>query len=169
LFSQADDLGAAAPISRESPTPLASRQVKSQLATAVLVELNPTQEERRRARQALVGDLTRNVKLKRNHKNYHGDFLGMAQALLQLDPTPDEKRKAKEALLWYYIPEQNQRSAARIECLVQLGVTERDLARWPPEATPPELGLIAAVRKSTKLSSWLAILPTLTRTTGERP
>jgi hypothetical protein len=134
-----------------------------------LVELNPTQEERRRARQALVGDLTRNVKLKRNHRNYHGDFLGMAQALLQLDPTPDEKRKAKEALLWYYIPEQNQRSAARIECLVQLGVTERDLARWPPEATPPELGLIAAVRKSTKLSSWLAILPTLTRTTGERP
>ena len=125
-----------------------------------LVQLDPTAEDRRQARDALLTLLARAT----NSRLAEGLADGL---LVQLDPTAEDKRQARDALLTLLARATNSRLAEGLaDGLVQLDPTVHDLRTCRAWAVGPTAGLLAAVRRNSELTSWLAALPSLTSPSG---
>ena len=123
-----------------------------------MARLDPMAETRRQARGALPGLLARETSSGR---------AVLAGALCPLDPTAEDKRQARGALLGLLAPETSSRRAADLaDKLVQLDLTVHDLRTWRAWAVRPTAELLAAVRRNSALTNWLAVLPSLTSLSG---
>ena len=88
---------------------------------------------------------------------------GLAGGLAQLDPTAEDKRQARDALLGLLARETDSGWAAGLaDGLGQLDPTVHDLRTWRAWAVRPTAELLAAVRRNSALTNWLAALPSLT-------
>ena len=124
-----------------------------------LVLLDPTAEDRRQARDALLGLLARAT-----DSGWAGWLAG---GLVLLDPTAEDRRQARDALLARLARETNSRAAAELAAgLVPLGPTVHDLGTWRAWAVQPTSELLAAVRRNSALTNWLAVLPSLASLSG---
>jgi hypothetical protein len=131
----------------------------SSAATSVelLLELDPTEEEKRQARESLLRGFAEFAGLP------HTDVVTL---LRELQATADEERQARESLLGCLaqLPAQGD-----IETLAghmaQLSPTVADLTVWLSRAAPPP-ELLAAVRHSSPLSDWISVLPALASARG---
>ena len=132
-----------------------------QLADGV-AQLDPTAEDKRQARGALLALLAR--------ETTDRVAASLAGGVAQLDPTAEDKRQARSALL------------ARLACatdswlveqlaggVARLDPTVHDLRTWRAWAVPPTAELLAAVRRNSALTNWLAALPSLTSLSGSPP
>ena len=92
---------------------------------------------------------------------------GWRARLAQLDPTAEDKRQAREALLGLLARETDSGVAERLAgALAQLDPTVHDLRTWRAWAVRPTAELLAAVRRNSALTNWLAALPSLTSLSG---
>ena len=125
-----------------------------QLAGA-LAQLDPVAEDKRQAREALL------VLLAGATDSWSAEQL--AGALAQLDPVAEDKRQARGALLVLLRGETNPWVAVQLAGrLAQLDPTVHDLRTWRAWAVRPAAELLAAVRRNSALTNWLAALPSLT-------
>ena len=84
-----------------------------------------------------------------------------------LDPTAEDKRQARDALLGLLARETDSWVAAGLAgALAQLDPTVHDLRTWRAWAVRPTAELLAAVRRNSALTNWLAVLPSLTSLSG---
>jgi hypothetical protein len=86
----------------------------------------------------------------------------LAEAVAGLDPTPEERARARQPLL-ALLASRTEPWMARglVDTVARLSPTVADLDGsdgWP---SPPTSALLAAARQNSKLSTWLAALPTL--------
>ena len=126
----------------------------AQLA-ARLALLDPTAEDKRQAREALIGLLARATD--------SGTAAQLAAGLALLDPTAEDKRQARVALLGLLARETDREAAGRLAgTMAQLDPTVHDLRTWHAWAVQPTAELLAAVRRNSALTDWLAALPSLT-------
>jgi hypothetical protein len=141
--------------------------VDAALLAGALGPLDPTAEDKRQARGALLGRLTRKTNSLRAAE--------LAGALGPLDPTAEDKRQARGALLGRLTRETTSRLAAELaDKLAQLDPTVHDLGTptvhdlgtWRAWAVRPTAELLAAVRRNSALTNWLAVLPSLTSLSG---
>ena len=124
-----------------------------------LARLDPTAEDKRQAREVLLGLLAR--------ETTGWVAAGLAGALDWLDPAAEDKRQAREVLLGLLARETTGGAAARLaDALAQLDPTVHDLRPWRAWAVPPTTELLAAVRRNSALTNWLAALPSLTSLSG---
>ncbi len=87
----------------------------------------------------------------------------LAGRLGPLDPTAEDKRQARHALLGLLAGESDSEVAGRLaDGLARLDPTVHDLRTWRAWAVPPTAELLAAVRRNSALTNWLAALPSLT-------
>ena len=136
----------------------ASRTIAAALAGA-LGPLDPTAEDRRRARDALLGLLAGQT------DGWMAERLGAGVA--QLDPTAEDRRRARAALLGRLARETDSSVAAALAgALGLLDPTVHDLRTWRAWAVRPAAELLAAVRRNSALTNWLAVLPSLTSLSG---
>jgi hypothetical protein len=130
----------------------ARRDVARQLVDRV-VQLATTAEDKRQAREALLGLLT-------GDNEVAAELVG---GVVQLTTTAEGKRQAREALLGLLARGTNSYMAQQLaEHLAQLDPTVQDLRTWCARAVGPTAELLAAVRRNSALTSWLAALPSLT-------
>ena len=122
----------------------------SRLATA-LVRLNPVAEDLRQAREALVGLLGRETDSQAASR--------LATALVRLNPVAEDLRQAREALVGLLARETRwNEERSPVNALALLKPTVHDLR---PLATTPTANLLAAARRNSKITAWLAELPSL--------
>ena len=155
-----------------------------------IIRLNPTPEDQRRTRHALLKLPSRNTRLE-----------ALADIVNKLDPTPGEKHQIFKELLGFlnrerdsliisqladsmlkFVTSQEDALAARhailrqlhrkrnsegdtpfalIEILSELDPTVHDVRSWHVWVQPPENKLLAAARQNSPLGDWLAALPSL--------
>jgi hypothetical protein len=155
-----------------------------------VLQLDPTAEEKRQARAALLRLLGSQTDGKLAS--------ALARRLAQLDPTAEEQRQARAALLrlaghmdssdgrWLMeavvqlAPTANDQHQARdallgllvgqtdslvakylVDGVAQLDPTARDLSTWRTWAVPPTTELLTAARRNSALAAWLTALPWL--------
>jgi hypothetical protein len=118
-----------------------------------MVQLDPSTEDMRQAREALLGLLA-------SQTDYWAPQR-LVGGIAQLTTSPDDKRQARDALLGLLASQTDRRVAEQLMGgMVQLEVTVRDLSAWPP-SIPPTVELLTAARRNSALNAWLAGLPTL--------
>ena len=124
-----------------------------------LAPLDPTAEDKRQARHALLGLLA---------GESDSEVAGrLAGGLGPLDPTAEDKRQARHALLGLLAGESDSEVAGRLaDGLARLDPTVHDLRTWRAWAVRPTAELLAAVRRNSALTNWLAALPSLTSLSG---
>lgn len=158
----------------------------AELASA-LTRLNPTTEDRVRARASLfrlqadavtarlAGKTVRLSRKARTQRRTQGTLHGslvritdvgvirsLASAVAGLNPTPEEQCKIRDSLLGFLTVESDSAQAAQlIDSLAEIGPTIRDLRSWPTWAAAPTSELLAAARRRSALTDWLAALPAL--------
>ena len=121
----------------------------------LLVQLDPVAEDKRRACDALLTLLVRETDSR--------EALGLAGLLVQLDPAAEDKRRARDALLTLLAGQTDGDVAEQLaRGLAQLDPTVHDLRTWRAWAVGPTAELLAAVRRNSALTDWLAALPSLT-------
>jgi hypothetical protein len=92
---------------------------------------------------------------------------GLAGALAQLAMTAEDKRQARKALVGLLARETDSQEAEwLVGGLAQLDPTVYDLRTWPAWSAQPTAELLAAVRRNSALTNWLAALPSLTSLSG---
>ena len=122
--------------------------------------LDPTAEDRRQARGALLGLLA-------GQTDSWGAAAGLAGALGPLDPTAEDRRQARGALLGLLAGQTDSWGAAELAgALGPLDPTVDDLRTWRASAVRPTAELLAAVRRNSALTNWLAVLPSLASLSG---
>jgi hypothetical protein len=129
----------------------------------ILPKLAVTAHDRAQARQALLVRLRRRGPAARSHR--------FAAELERLAPTTDEQMVIRETLLGLLSRERDVwQAGALTEVVLRLNPTVSDLDAYE-WVIPPSPALMAAARKSSSLSSWLASLPLLSRshTANENP
>ena len=140
----------------------ATRETDSERAAWLadaLGPLDPTAEDKRQARGALLELLA--------HQTNSGRAAWLADALGPLDPTAEDKRQARGALLERLTRETDSERAAKLaDGLGPLDPTVHDLRTWRAWAVRPTAELLAAVRRNSALTDWLAVLPSLTSLSG---
>jgi hypothetical protein len=133
--------------------------VEAASLAGALGPLDPTAEDKRQARDTLLGRLARET------TSYRAAEL--ADVLGELDPTAEDKRQARDTLLGRLARETTSGMAAALAReLVLLDPTVHDLRTWRAWAVRPTAELLAAVRRNSALTSWLAVLPSLTSLSG---
>ena len=121
---------------------------------AAVVSLAATARDKRHALGALLGLLA-------------GQADGwvaseLVLGVVQLSPTAQDKRQARNALLALLAGQASGPLAARlVDSLVRLDPTASDISTWRAWEVPPTTKLLAAVRRNSELSAWLAALPAL--------
>ncbi len=139
-----------------------ARETSSGAAAALaggVAQLDPTAEDRRQACDALLGRLARETDSGRAER--------LAAGVAQLDPTAEDRRQARDALLGRLARETDSGAAAGLaDGLVLLDPTVHDLRTWRAWAVRPTAELLAAVRRNSALTNWLAVLPSLTSLFG---
>ena len=121
---------------------------------AAVVSLAATARDKRHALGALLGLLA-------------GQADGwvaseLVLGVVQLSPTAQDKRQARHALLALLAGQASGPLAARlVDSLVRLDPTASDISTWRAWEVPPTTKLLAAVRRNSELSAWLAALPAL--------
>ena len=147
---------------RDALLGLLAHQTDSGMAAELagaLGPLEPTAEDRRQARDALLGLLAHQTDSKRAAE--------LAGALGPLEPTAEDRRQARDALLGLLAHQtDSERAAALAGALAQLDPTVHDLRTWRAWAVRPTAELLAAVRRNSALTNWLAVLPSLTSLSG---
>jgi hypothetical protein len=127
--------------------------VAARLAEAV-VQLEPTEEDSRKARNSLLGLLA--------DPTNGGMAAELASVLIQLGPTEDDAHHARQTLVKLLAGQNYDSVAARLASgVMQLAPTVNDLSNWHTWVTQPTIELLAAVRRNSPLSIWLAALPSL--------
>ena len=82
--------------------------------------------------------------------------------MVSLAATARDKRHALAALLGLLAGQAIGPLAARlVDSLVRLDPTASDISTWRAWEVPPTTELLAAVRRNSELSAWLAALPAL--------
>ncbi len=133
-------------------------RVAEQLAGG-LARLDPTAEDKRQARDVLLALLA--------HASGSWVAEQLAGGLARLDPTAEDKRQARDVLLGLLARETDSRVAERLAGgLAQLDPTVHDLRTWRAWAVRPTAEVLAAVRRNSALTNWLAALPSLTSLSG---
>ena len=133
-------------------------EAAAELALA-LGSLDPTAEDRRRARGALLGLLAR--------QNDSREAEWLAGTLGTLDPTAEDRRRARDALLGRLAGQTDSTMTANLaDTLAQLDPTVHDLRTWHAWGVQPTAELLAAVRRNSALTNWLAVLTSLTSLSG---
>jgi hypothetical protein len=113
----------------------------------------------RQAREALLGLLARATD--------NWGTARLAGELARLDPTAEDKRQARDTLLALLARATDSWGAARLTGrLAQLDPTAEDLRTWRAWAVRPTTELLAAARRNSALTNWLAALPSLTSLSG---
>jgi hypothetical protein len=113
----------------------------------------------RQARDALVGLLAR--------ETTGWAAAGLAGELAQLATTAEDRRQARDALVGLLARETSGWAAERLAGgLAQLDPTVHDLRTWRAWAIQPTAELLAAVRRNSALTNWLAGLPSLASLSG---
>ena len=136
--------------------------VEQRLAGA-LARLATTAEDKRQAREVLLGLLARET---------DADLAtGLGDALARLDPAAEDKRQAREVLLGLLARQAGglaifDLAAGLGDVLAQLDPTVHDLRTWRAWTVRPTAELLAAVRRNSALTNWLAALPSLTSLSG---
>ena len=147
---------------RDALLALLARETRSDGAERLadgLARLDPTAEDRRQARDALLALLAR--------ETYDSTVERLAGGLAQLATTAEDKRQARDALLGLLARETDSKVAAKLAGgLAQLDPTVHDLRTWRAWAVRPTAELLAAVRRNSALTGWLAALPSLTSLSG---
>ena len=124
-----------------------------------MAQLDPTAEDKRQARDALLGLLA--------GETDGGVAERLAGGVAQLDPTAEDKRQARDALLGLLAGETDSEVAEQlVGGVAQLDPTVHDLRTWRAWAVRPTAELLAAVRRNSALTDWLAALPSLTSLSG---
>ncbi len=124
-----------------------------------LARLDPTAEDKRQAREALLGLLAR--------ADDSWEAGQLADGLARLATTAEDKRQAREALLGLLARATYGGAAGRLaDGLAGLDPTVHDLRTWRTWAIRPTAELLAAVRRNSALTNWLAALPSLTSLSG---
>ena len=119
-----------------------------------MIQLDPTPEEKRHAREALLRWLADPANDWQPQRWVAG--------LVQLAPTAEDKLQAREALLRLLASQtKDWVAAALIGGLAQLEPTAQDLSTWPTWAIPPTAELLARARRNSPLAVWLEALPSL--------
>ncbi len=143
---------------REALLRLLARQTDGRVAARLavgLARLDPTAEDQRQAREALLILLARQTDVR------SATWLADGQA--RLDPTAEERRQAREALLRLLARQTDSRSAEELAGgVARLDPTVQDLRTWRTWAVQPTAELLAAARRNSALTSWLAALPLVT-------
>ena len=125
-----------------------------------LAQLDPTVEDKRHTREALLSVLIRQTR----------DIMAadLAGQMIKLDPTTEDRRQAREALLSraFIQDAYGHFTANDMSMVAQLDPTVRDLSNWPAWTIQPSAELLAAVRRNTALHAWLAALPSLADLSG---
>ena len=149
-----------------------------------LAQLDPTAEDKGQARDALLAlaretDSLRvkglfgvrlvsyelNALLRQSTDSHEAE--GLAGALAQLAMTAEDKRQARKALVGLLARETDSQEAEwLVGGLAQLDPTVYDLRTWPAWSAQPTAELLAAVRRNSALTNWLAALPSLTSLSG---
>ena len=131
--------------------------------TAVLAgalgRLDPTAEDTCQARGALLGRLA--------HETDSRMATELADVLGRLATTAEDRRQARGALLGRLAHETTSWTATELaDALGPLDPTVHDLRTWRAWAGRPTAELLAAVRRNSALTNWLASLPSLTSLSG---
>jgi hypothetical protein len=122
--------------------------------THAVVGLDPTVPERAQVREALLGLLARETDSQ--------DARVMAEKVAGLDPTAQERGKVRVALLGLLARETNSWQASSLmEAVARFDPSLDDVSKWRSWAAPPPTTMLAAVRRNSEISAWLAALPWL--------
>ena len=139
-----------------------ARQTDSQGAAQLaggLARLDPTAEDKRQASGALLGVLARETD---SHV-----AVKLARAVARLATTAEDKRQARGALVGVLARGTDSWGAVELAGdLAQLDPTVHDLRTWRAWTVRPAAELLAAVRRNSALTNWLAALPSLTSFSG---
>jgi hypothetical protein len=128
----------------------------------VLIELEPTPDDKRQARIALsrLLDPNRVRKIKVAELLDHPSTL--VHKLLQFDPTRDDKRQSLGSLLSRLSRENDEFKIAHLaRATAALNPTVSDLGGWREWPWPPHLEVLAAARRNSELGDWLGMIPLL--------
>jgi uncharacterized protein (UPF0335 family) len=155
----------------------------------ILTRLDPTDHDKRQARDALLHLLTheadsmiarqqadgltqldptdqdrrqaRDALLQHlAHRTNGKASSALASGLARLDPTDEDKRQARNALLRLLTRETDD-ALSVMRAMAELNPTTRDLNTWPTWTISPTAELLAAVRQNSSFDDWLTALPTL--------
>jgi Domain of unknown function (DUF4062)/NACHT domain len=86
----------------------------------------------------------------------------LTAGVIQLDPSAQDKLRARNALLALLRGQTSGPLAARLmDALAQLDPTASDINDWRGWEALPTVNLVAAVRRNSELTAWLAVLPDL--------
>lgn len=117
---------------------------------AALAELAVTAEDRRELCSALLEQLAQATS--------DGLVIKLAHAVARFDPAPKDRREVRHALLGRLAQETEDWQAEQLaNALARLNPTTEDLAGWHAWGAPPTTDLLAAVRRNSTTSAWVAV------------
>lgn len=127
--------------------------VATTLATT-LTKLDPAPDDQAHARAHVLALLTRQAQPE--------GTLELASTLTALSPTAADQDTARHHLLNLIASESNPAAAQHlVSAAVRLQPRASDLANPRQWAIPPSPAMLAAIRRNSPLTSWLASLPAL--------
>ena len=118
-----------------------------------LTALNPSVDERRRARSVLMSHVT--------GKKLAWEANAFTEGLIQLDPSAAEKSQARKALIKFLQGVNEFEAESLIRTLVKLDPCVDELTGWRAWAHQPTSELTATVRRNSTFPEWLKALPDL--------
>jgi hypothetical protein len=120
-----------------------------------ILQLDPAEGEQRRARAALL-------RLAATATDPRTVCDALIDAFSASGPTPDDKQRAREVLLARLARETDPGGTGYLlHALAQLDPTASDLSSWPGWAVAPSAYLLAAVRRNSAPTGWLALVRSL--------
>jgi hypothetical protein len=127
-----------------------------------VARLVSTEEDKRQACQHMLGLLVGQTDVQ--------TATALAWGITLLDGTTEDKRQAREALLGLLVGQADRQLAARLVGeIVNLGPTAGEVTAWRTWGCPPTTAFLAAVRRNTTPTVWLATIPALTSLTSPPP
>lgn len=123
-----------------------------------LAKLAETTDLREQVRDALLAEIarSRDTRMAAPHSRV------WVRSVANLTQTAEEKRQARYALLELLAEETHSEVAEELaDGIAMVDPTIHDLLAWPTTA-PPTAGVLAAVRRNSTTTDWLAALPALT-------
>ena len=120
----------------------------------VMIVIAPTPEDKIQAREGLLQLLTRPI------SSFAVESL--LETIVKLAPTPEEMRQTRRALSRLLADQTDHKVTAQLmNAMIYFDPIVRDLSNWQAWASPPTHQLLAAARRNSTFTDWLAFVPLL--------